>query len=227
MHNPTPEMLKEKIEKLKKEFERINVQNDNDISNVNIDVDIKNKNINVQANSKEEQPKQEKNVETNSDSISALYLQELEEDINFLLKENSRLKEDRLKAIADGENLKKRVNQELQESRKYYLADIIERLLPVLDNFQRALKVDKVEKEVKNFLIGFEMIMKNIQDVFTQSGVKEIDVNVGDEFDGKIHQSINEIESTEVESGKVIEVLQKGYMLNDRVLRAAMVNVAK
>lgn len=226
MHNPTPEMLKEKIEKLKKEFERINAQTDNETSNVNIDVDVKNKNINLQANSKKEQTSQAKE-EAKTDSISALYLQELEDDINFLLKENSRLKEDRLKAIADGENLKKRVNQELQESRKYYVADIIERLLPVLDNFQRALKVDKVEKEVKSFLIGFEMIMKNIEDVFTQSGVKEIIVNIGDEFDGKFHQSINEVESTEVESGKIIEILQKGYTLNERVLRATMVNVAK
>lgn len=154
-------------------------------------------------------------------------IEDLESEIDLLLKDNTRLREEKLSVLAEGENLKKRLHDELTHIKKYRAAGIAEKLLPALDNFERALQVQNVSPEVKNFLTGFEMIYKLIKLSFGEEGISEIDVKVGDSFDSNLHSAIEIVETKTVKSGRITKILQKGYKLHDRVLRHASVEVEK
>jgi molecular chaperone GrpE len=139
-----------------------------------------------------------------------------------LVKENRDLKDRVLRTLADYENYRKRADREKQDYFKYALADTIRDLLPVLDNFDRAL--DHAE-EGDDFHKGVSLIYKQLFDVLKRHGVKVIDEgNV--RFDPNIHEAVVREENADVPSHTVVAVLQKGYFLHDRLLRPAMVKVA-
>jgi molecular chaperone GrpE len=139
-----------------------------------------------------------------------------------LLKENRDLKDRVLRTLADYENYRKRSDREKQDYFKYALADSIRDLLPILDNFDRAL--DHAE-EGDDFHKGVLLIYKQLFDVLKRHGVKPIDES-GVHFDPNIHEAVVREENAEVPSHTVVAVLQKGYSLHDRLLRPAMVKVA-
>jgi molecular chaperone GrpE len=139
-----------------------------------------------------------------------------------LLKENRDLKDRVLRTLADYENYRKRADREKQDYFKYALADSIRDLLPILDNFDRAL--DHAE-EGDDFHKGVLLIYKQLFDVLKRHGVKPIDES-GVHFDPNIHEAVVREENAEVPSHTVVAVLQKGYSLHDRLLRPAMVKVA-
>ncbi len=139
-----------------------------------------------------------------------------------LQKENRDLKDRVLRTLADYENYRKRSDREKQDYFKYALADTIRDLLPVLDNFDRAL--DHAE-EGDDFHKGVLLIYKQLFDVLKRHGVKPIDES-GVHFDPNIHEAVVREENAEVPSHTVVAVLQKGYFLHDRLLRPAMVKVA-
>ncbi len=139
-----------------------------------------------------------------------------------LLKENRELKDRVLRTLADYENYRKRADREKQDYFKYALADSIRDLLPVLDNFDRAL--DHAE-EGDDFHKGVLLIYKQLFDVLKRHGVRPIDES-GVHFDPNIHEAVVREENAEVPSHTVVAVLQKGYFLHDRLLRPAMVKVA-
>ena len=127
-----------------------------------------------------------------------------------------------MRTLADFENFRKRGERERQDFQKYALANLLRDLLPVLDNFDRAL--DHAE-EGDDFHKGVLMIYKQLYDTLQKGGLKPID-QAGVPFDPNIHEGVMREEDPSVPSGTVIAILQKGYFLHDRLLRPAMVKVS-
>jgi molecular chaperone GrpE len=131
---------------------------------------------------------------------------------------------DRLaRAQAEFENARRRASKEQQEFRDYAAADVIKPLLPILDSFERAVQV---KSEAGDFRNGVELIYKQLQDALAKLGVRAIAAK-GELFDPHVHEAIEMVETSDVPDHEVIEELQRGYKLKDRLLRPAMVKVAK
>ena len=125
-------------------------------------------------------------------------------------------------------NYRKRKDEELSRMLKYANEDMVTELLQTIDNFERAIKMDddNLEDEVSKFLEGFKMIYCNLVSVLAKYEVKAID-EVNKEFDPAYHQAVMTEHVDGVEPGLIIEVLQKGYLLKDKVIRPAMVKVSE
>ncbi|ASJ39413.1 nucleotide exchange factor GrpE [Vibrio vulnificus] len=158
---------------------------------------------------------------------SAAKLAELEA---ALLASEARVKEQQdsvLRAKAEVENMRRRTEQEIDKARKYALNRFAEELLPVIDNLERAIQAADAESEaVKPLLEGVELTHKTFVDVVSKFGLKEINPE-GQPFNPEWHQAMSIQESPDHESNTVMFVMQKGYELNGRVIRPAMVMVAK
>jgi len=124
---------------------------------------------------------------------------------------------------AEFENARRRAAKEQQDFRDYAAADAIKALLPVIDSFERALQV---KSEPGDFRNGVELIYKQLQDVLTKLGVRAIPAK-GEPFDPRFHEAIEMVETNEAPDHHVLEELQRGYKVKDRLLRPAMVKVAK
>ena len=128
---------------------------------------------------------------------------------------------------AEFQNYKKRREEETISLLKYKNEDIAEDLLPLLDSFDRAfVNRDNLSEEVKKYLSGFELIYGNLKNVFSKYEIKEIDC-LNKEFDHNTCQALMTEHKDGVDPGIVIEVLQKGYMIKDKLLRAALVKVSE
>ena len=137
-----------------------------------------------------------------------------EVDIEQLQAENQKLREDYLRAFAEAENTKRRCAQEIEKNNKYAISSFGKNLLSVADNLHRAL------------LKGVELTEAELIKVFNKFGTSRMDI-MGKVFDPNFHQVIQEVEDASKPAGTVIAELQTGYMLNDRLLREAMVVVTK
>ncbi|MDD8048210.1 MAG: nucleotide exchange factor GrpE [Thomasclavelia sp.] len=129
--------------------------------------------------------------------------------------------------FADMQNTKKRMQTEHENNLKYMTQSFIEELLPVIDNFERSLMIQNPSDEIKNFLKGYEMIYSQLMNVLENQGVEEIQVEPGDEFDPNIHHAVEQVEDENFGENQVVAVMQKGYKLKDRVIRATLVKVNK
>lgn len=138
------------------------------------------------------------------------------------------LENELLKSKAEFINYRKRLDEERSKFVKYCNEDLIKELLPTLDNFERAINMDdaNLTDEVSKFLSGFKMIYCNFVNVLKSSGVVEIDGN-NKPFNPMYHEAIMTEKREGVESGMVLDVLQKGYILNGKVIRPAMVRVSE
>ena len=131
---------------------------------------------------------------------------------------------DRLARLqAEFENARKRTVREQQEFREYAVTDAIKALLPTLDSFERALQTSAGDSEFHN---GVELIYKQLQDALSKLGLRPIPAK-GEPFDPHLHQAVEMVETTAVEDHHILEELQRGYKLKDRLLRPAMVKVAR
>lgn len=166
----------------------------------------------------------EEDQETSSKEKAAKEEQGIEE----LQKEISKLKEDYLRAFADAENTKKRCAQEIEKNNKYAISSFAKNLLSVADNLQRALDASKDNKDenCKALREGVELTQNELFKVFDKFGVRKMEI-MGTRFDPNYHQVIQEINDPEKEAGTIVAELQSGYMINDRILREAMVIVTK
>lgn len=149
-----------------------------------------------------------------------------EEVIASLQEELKQAKTDVARAWADTENMKKRLQKEADTAKKYRFQQAGLELLPILDSMGMALNVQSENEEVMNFVKGFEMIYGQLQRVIENEGVKEIEAE-GKPFDHNTMQALMQEKKEGVESGIVTEVMQKGYMLKDRILRPALVKVSE
>ena len=139
-----------------------------------------------------------------------------------LRAENADLRDRYLRTLADFENYRKRVDREKQDFYKYALADTLRDLLPVLDNFDRALEH---AEEGDDFHKGVSLIYKQMFDALKKHGVRVID-ETGVRFDPNIHEAVVTEKNPDVPAHTVTTILQKGYFLHDRLLRPALVKVA-
>lgn len=124
---------------------------------------------------------------------------------------------------AEFDNARKRAAKEQQDYRDYALADAIKALIPVLDSFDRALRSSPEKSE---FHAGVELIHKQLQDALAKIGVRPISAK-GEQFDPRFHEAIEMVDTEEVPDHEVLDELQRGYKLKDRLLRPAMVRVAR
>jgi molecular chaperone GrpE len=131
---------------------------------------------------------------------------------------------DRLaRAQAEFENARRRAVKEQQDYRDYAAADAIKSLLPAMDSLERALQVKADAADLRN---GVELIYKQLQDALAKLGVRAIPAK-GEQFDPHVHEAIEMVETSDAPDHEVIEELQRGYKIKDRLLRPAMVKVAK
>lgn len=140
--------------------------------------------------------------------------------------ENSKLKDSLLRLQADFTNYKRRVEKEKIDIYKYAAESVITKLLPVLDNFDRAFKEVQEEDKEDAFTKGIELIKQDLDKILTQEGLEEIESD-NQKFDANLHHAVFMEENDEVESEHIIETFQKGYKLKDKVIRPAMVKVSK
>ena len=150
----------------------------------------------------------------------------INDERELLSKRIKDLEEALLRSQAELINYKKRKDEETSRIIKYAEEDILKGFLPILDNFERAINMDddNLEDEVSKFLQGFKLMYKQIKDLLTKFEVTEMDC-LGKEFDPTYHQAVTTGKDESKESGIILEVLQKGYMYKDKVLRTAMVKV--
>ena len=164
-------------------------------------------------------------VEDEKKETEVSEVEQLKKKIEELEHELEVSKNAYFKAYADTENTKRRLQNEFEKSNKYKLQGFGNDILGVLDNLERALAVPAESEEVKNYAKGFEMIHTQLVDILKKEGIEEIDA-LDKDFDPNFHHAIMQEAVEGVESGKVIQVLQKGYMLKDRILRPALVKVS-
>ncbi|PYZ98698.1 nucleotide exchange factor GrpE [Alteribacter lacisalsi] len=151
----------------------------------------------------------------NEDDSKVKELEEKIEDLNTRLLRNQ----------ADYDNFRRRTRKEKEADAKYRSQKLAEQLLPALDNFERAMMVDISSEDGKSLLQGMEMVYRQIKEALDAEGIKPIEA-VGAPFDPHYHQAVMQVESDDYDSNIVVEEMQKGYMLNDRVIRPAMVKVS-
>ncbi|AIO18994.1 Protein GrpE [Candidatus Izimaplasma bacterium HR1] len=136
------------------------------------------------------------------------------------------LQNEYLKEKADLENIKKRLEKERTLERKYAAMNFAKKLVSPLDTFELALSHEVDDEATKNFLQGFKMIQDQIKKALEEEGVSEIDA-LDEDYDPNFHQAIMTEKREGVEPNKVIEVLQKGYMFKDRVIRPVIVKISE
>ncbi|MFK3940019.1 nucleotide exchange factor GrpE [Alkalihalobacillus sp. NPDC078783] len=129
-----------------------------------------------------------------------------------------------LRVQADYDNFRRRSREEKEAAAKYRAQGFIEELLPALDNFERALSVKPEGEEAKSLAQGLNMVYGQLQEALKKEGVTAIET-VGQVFDPHLHQAVMQVEEEGFDSNQVVEELQKGYKLKDRVLRPSMVKV--
>jgi molecular chaperone GrpE len=156
---------------------------------------------------------------------------ELETALATADKKVAELKDQMLRALAESENSRRRAQRDLEERLKFATQDFAKDLLPVADNLRRA--IDAIPREalasdeaLRNFATGVEMTERLLQGAFERNKMKRIDP-VGEKFDSHLHQAVFEVPNSGQPAGTVVQVLEAGYTLNDRLLRPAMVGVAK
>lgn len=148
-----------------------------------------------------------------------------------LLKENEELKDRALRTVAEMENLRRRTAREIQDARAYAVANFARDMLSVSDNLSRALQAVSAEAKAADpslaaLVEGVEMTERSMLSTLERHGVKKLDP-VGEKFDPHFHQAMFEVPNPEVPANTVVQVVQSGYSIGERMLRPAMVGVAK
>lgn len=163
-------------------------------------------------------PEQEIPVTESADEAGSAELEKLQAEV---LEHQQRT----LRVQADFDNFRRRTQKEKEDLGKYASSKLITELLPVIDNFERALQASEENPEFESFSKGVSMIFRQLESVLATEGLTAMK-SVGEPFNPEYHQAIMQVESDEYEEGIVVEEVQKGYMLKDKVLRPAMVKVS-
>jgi molecular chaperone GrpE len=151
----------------------------------------------------------------------------MKDELEKARSEAGELQDKYLRLYAETENFKKRMSRESAEREKYYNEGILKELLPVLDNLERAIAhADENGDSGSGLSEGVKMVKKQFIDALAKFGVKEVEC-LGLPFDPATQQAMMQVETADYDDNTVVEVFQKGYWLNDRILRPAMVTVAK
>ncbi|HEX4569591.1 MAG TPA: nucleotide exchange factor GrpE [Dongiaceae bacterium] len=156
---------------------------------------------------------------------------DLAAELEKLITENAAMKDQLLRALAEAENTRRRAQRDSADSAKYAAAPLAKDILPVADNLARALAAVPKEalasdEALKNLVEGIAATERQLQSALERHNIKRIDPE-GEKFDSHHHQAMFEVPGTDKPGGTVVQVLQSGYILHDRLLRPALVGVAK
>jgi molecular chaperone GrpE len=150
--------------------------------------------------------------------------------VDALDAENASLKDQLLRALADTENMRRRAEREREDTSKYAVATLARDILSVADNLRRALEAMPADQApddaTRSLLAGIEATERELLGTFERRGIKRIEP-LGERFDPNFHQAMFEVANSGQEPGTVVQVLQSGYVIHDRLLRPALVGVAK
>ena len=149
------------------------------------------------------------------------------EEVIKLKAEIDELKNSLLRNRADLENFKKHMKEEAIKDRKYASVNLITDIITPLEYLTKACEFQTDSVEMNNFLIGFKMIANQLTDVLINDGLKVINCNIGDEFDPTIHHAVATEKCEDMEANKVLEVVSKGYLYKERIIKPAMVKVSE
>jgi molecular chaperone GrpE len=153
--------------------------------------------------------------------------------VETLARENADTKDRLLRTLADMENLRKRTEREVSDSRQYAIASFARDILAVADNMDRALEAldadlrERADSSAKVLLDGVELTERELIKVLEKHGVTKFEPRKGDRFDANLHQAMYEVPDPAQPAGTVAQVIQPGYMIGERMLRPALVAVAK
>ena len=168
----------------------------------------------VKKNPNKNQPKPKTNTKKVENQIDDLKTELKEEEDKYL------------RLFAEFENYKKRTTKERIELYKTAGQEVIGSLLPVLDDFSRAIKESKKMKNSADF-VGLELIFNKFNDILKSNGLLDLEVNKGDSFDPELHEAISQIKTDKKNSGKIIDVIEKGYKMGDKIIRFPKVVVGQ
>ncbi len=155
----------------------------------------------------------------------------LEAQVVALNEQLAGMKDQALRALAEAENTRKRAQREIEEAGKYAVTGFARDLVGVIENLQRASQSIPAEARASNEMLktmgeGVDMVMRELLTIFERNGIRRLDP-LGEKFDHNFHQAVMQMEKPDTASGTIIQVLQAGYVIHDRLLRPAMVGVAK
>lgn len=166
--------------------------------------------VNTEANGQEEEQNQEETAETTQEDTTAAELAEMKDKF--------------VRLMAEFENFRRRTAKERQDLLKTASQDVMVELLPVLDDMERARQSMESTKDVDAMLQGLELVFHKLKHVTQQKGLKPMVLHAGDDFDADMHEAVTQIPAPSEElKGKIVDVIEKGYTLNDKVIRFAKV----
>lgn len=171
----------------------------------------------------DEQETKEQDEKTKDDKVKKKKKNKVEDQLENLEEELKSFKDKYFRALAEMENFKKRMSEDLKRERKYAGMSLADKLIDSLEVFDQALNMQTEDKNLQNFLYGFKMIKDMMFNALKDEGVMIIESKVGDDFDPNIHEAMDKEFNPEFEENKIIKIVKKGYKYKDRVLRPTMV----
>ena len=194
----------------------------------------KTKNNNVEKdNQNSHNEDHETNLEADSDKLEANKKEHEAQDISKekeLLEEIISLKEEKIRLLAEMENIRKRFERDKSESIRYGAINLARDFLSPGDNIERALSAfpqdEKHSQPIKNLIDGLKMVQKEFATILEKNGIKRIE-SLDAKFDPELHQAMMEVEDEDIDEGIVVQEIQAGYTMHERLLRPAMVGVSK
>lgn len=190
--------------------------------------DMKNKE--EKTNKDRDESPEEENESEEKQTMVALTFDEydaMEKEIESLQEQVEEQKDGWLRTRADFENYKKRIQRDATRSYQDSMTSVVKVFLSAADDLERALKNRPQGKDVESWISGIELIHQKLITQMKNLGVERMDVEPGDEFDPNIHEAITQEDHEEFKEGQIIDVVQPGYRISDRIIRPAMVRVAR
>ncbi len=169
---------------------------------------------------------QETTEEASAEDVQLEDAAALQEKVNALQAKLADTENRLLRLQADFDNYRRRSLLEREAAEKYRAQSLVLDILPALDNFERAMKVEAKDEQTSSLLQGMEMVYRQLLEALTKEGVEVIEA-VGQPFDPHYHQAVMQVEDSQFESNTVVEEFQKGYKMKDRVIRPSMVKVSQ
>jgi molecular chaperone GrpE len=174
-------------------------------------------------------PKEESSAEDKQTMVALTFdeYDAMEKEIESLQEQIEEHKDGWLRTRADFDNYKKRIQRDAARSYQDAMTSVVKVFLSAADDLERALKNRPQGKEIESWISGIELIHQKLLTQMKNLGVERMDVNSGDEFDPNIHEAITQEDHEEFKEGQIIDVVQPGYRISDRIIRPAMVRVAR
>ena len=164
--------------------------------------------------------------ETGSEDTSEAPTATLEVDVAALIEEREKLRDQLLRTAADFDNFRKRTKRDLEDVRRRAKEEAVRDILPIIDNLERAVAASGAAVDVQAVADGVRMVLRGFQDISERMGLSRIET-VGSQFDPNVHDAVQQVETSEHPAGTIMAEVVPGYMLQGRLLRAAMVVVAR